>query len=121
MMRGAIGVVTDGGFRDAARIGELDIPAYHTRPSSPTNLTNNEAIAITSPPLAVMHLSFPAIIVGDEDSVIVVPAHLAEEVASEATEMTIYEDFVVGLVKTGTSIIGLYPCTNPEFEASFAA
>lgn len=39
MMRGVAGVVTDGGFRDAPEIAELGIPAYHNRPSSPTNLT----------------------------------------------------------------------------------
>ena len=44
MVRGGAGVVTDGGFRDAMRIGELEMPAYHRRPSSPTNLTINEAI-----------------------------------------------------------------------------
>ena len=49
MVRGGAGVVTDGGFRDAMNIGELDIPAYHNRPSSPTNLTNNEAIEINGP------------------------------------------------------------------------
>jgi regulator of RNase E activity RraA len=27
-------------------IGELDMPAYHNRPSSPTNLTLHEAIDI---------------------------------------------------------------------------
>ena len=36
MMRGVAGVVTDGGFRDSDSIAELDMPAYHHRPSSPT-------------------------------------------------------------------------------------
>ncbi|MFM1858840.1 MAG: hypothetical protein RL133_340, partial [Pseudomonadota bacterium] len=39
MMRGAAGIVTDGGFRDAAEIAELAMPAFHHRPSAPTNLT----------------------------------------------------------------------------------
>ena len=49
MVRGVAGVVTDGGFRDAMKIEQLDIPAYHNRPSSPTNLTTNEAIDINVP------------------------------------------------------------------------
>lgn len=49
MVRGGAGVVTDGGFRDASTIATLDIPAYHTRPSSPTNLTTNEAIDLNTP------------------------------------------------------------------------
>jgi regulator of RNase E activity RraA len=44
MMRGVAGIVTDGGFRDAAEIAELDMPAFHQRPSAPTNLTLNQAI-----------------------------------------------------------------------------
>ena len=39
MMRGVAGIVTDGGFRDSVEIAGLDIPAFHHRPSAPTNLT----------------------------------------------------------------------------------
>src|SRR5919199_2264097 len=46
MARGAAGVVTDGGFRDSAEIATLGIPAFHIRPSAPTNLTLNHAIDI---------------------------------------------------------------------------
>ena len=52
--------------------------------------------------------------VGDADSVIVIPAHLADEVANEATEMTAYEDFAIEQVRRGVSIIGLYPSTREE-------
>jgi regulator of RNase E activity RraA len=109
------GVVTDGGFRDAMNIGELDIPAYHNRPSSPTNLTNNEAIEINGPIGCGNVAVFPGdIMVGDADSVIVIPAEIADEVAAEATEMTAYEDFAIEQVRAGQSIIGLYPATHPE-------
>ncbi|WP_343504475.1 ribonuclease activity regulator RraA [Alloyangia pacifica] len=115
MVRGGAGVVTDGGFRDAAVIAGLDIPAYHTRPSSPTNLTNNEAIAINEPIGCGDAPVFPGdIIVGDADCVIVIPAEIADEVAAEAREMTAYEDFVVEQVKAGEPIIGLYPRVNEE-------
>jgi len=115
MMRGGAGVVTDGGFRDAMRIGELDIPAYHNRPSSPTNLTINEAIDINVPIGCGDAPVFPGdIVVGDDDSVIIIPAHLADEVAAEAHEMTAYEDFVVERVRAGDTIIGLYPATKDE-------
>ncbi|MGB0659050.1 MAG: ribonuclease activity regulator RraA [Mangrovicoccus sp.] len=122
MKRGGAGVVTDGGFRDAATIAGLEIPAYHTRPSSPTNLTNNEAIAINEPIGCGDAPVFPGdIIVGDADCVIVIPAEIAEEVADEAVEMTAYEDLVVEKVKEGEAIIGLYPCVNEEkFKPMFA-
>ncbi len=121
MKRGGAGVVTDGGFRDAARIAELDIPAYHNRPSSPTNLTINEAIDINVPIGCGDAPVFPGdIIVGDEDCVIVIPAHMADEVAAEAKEMTAYEDFVVERVHEGASIVGLYPATKEENQDAFA-
>ena len=121
MMRGVEGVVTDGGFRDAMRIAELEMPAYHARPSSPTNLTTNEAIDINVPIGCGDAPVFPGdILVGDDDSVIVIPAHLAAEVADEAVEMTAYEDFVVERVRAGDTIIGLYPATKDEHLAAFA-
>ena len=121
MVRGGAGVVTDGGFRDAASIGDLDIAAYHARPSSPTNLTLHEAIEINGPIGCGDAPVFPEdVIVGDDDCVIVIPAHLADEVADDAVEMTAYEDFVVERVRAGETIIGLYPCTKDEHRAAFA-
>ncbi len=120
-MRGVAGVVTDGGFRDAVRIAELDIPAYHNRPSSPTNLTHHHAIDLNVPIGCGDAPVFPGdILVGDDDSVIVIPAHLADEVAEEASEMTAYENFVVERVKEGDSIVGLYPATKEENLQAFA-
>ena len=121
MVRGGAGIVTDGGFRDAATIGTLDIPAYHTQPSSPTNLTLHEAIEMNVPIGCGDAPVFPGdVIVGDDDCVIVIPADIADEVAAEAVEMTAYEDFVVERVKAGETIIGLYPCTKDEHQVAFS-
>lgn len=122
MRRGAAGVVTDGGFRDSDSIAELDMPAYHSRPSSPTNLTLHEAIDINVPIGCGDVAVFPGdYIVGDNDSVIIIPAELVNELAAEAAEMTAYEDFVIEQVKKGVSIIGLYPCTKDEHRQAFEA
>jgi regulator of RNase E activity RraA len=51
----------------------------------------------------------------------VIPAHLADEIADEAVEMTAFEDFVTEQVQNGRSIIGLYPATNEQTLAEFAA
>lgn len=121
MMRGAAGVVTDGGFRDAMEIARLDIPAYHARPSSPTNLTLHEALDLNVPIGCGDAPVFPGdIVVGDADCVIVVPQDLVAEVADEAVEMTAYEDFVAERVRAGAAIIGLYPCTREENAEAFA-
>ncbi len=94
-------------------IGELDIPAYHNRPSSPTNLTLHEAIDINVPIGCGDVAVFPGdIMVADDDSVIVIPAEVADKIADEAVEMTAYEDFVVERVKASHTINGLYPATD---------
>jgi regulator of RNase E activity RraA len=65
---------------------------------------------------------FPGdIVVGDDDSVIVLPAGIVDELASEAVEMTAYEDFVIECVKDGATIIGLYPATKNEHQVAFKA
>ena len=119
--RGAAGIVTDGGFRDALEIGALGIAAFHTRPSAPTNLTLHQAIEINGPIACGDAPVFPGdVVVGDGDGCIVIPAHLAEAIAAEATEMTAYEDFVAERVAAGASIRGLYPATDPRNLDLFA-
>ena len=122
MQRGVAGVVTDGGFRDSAEIARLGIPAYHQRPSAPTNLTLHMAIDIDVPIGCGDAPVFPRdVLVGDADGVIVIPAHLAEEIAAEAVEMTVFEDFVMEQVAAGRSILGLYPATEERTRTDFAA
>ena len=121
MVRGVAGVVTDGGFRDAAEIAQMDIPAYHQRPSAPTNLTLNHAIETNVPIGCGDAPVFPGdVILGDGDGVIVIPAGIAEEVAKEAVEMTAYEDFATERVRAGQSLTGLYPATDPANLDAFA-
>src|ERR1700757_254185 len=122
MKRGVAGVVTDGGFRDSAEIAKLGFPAYHHRPSAPTNLTLHQAIEINVPIGCGDAPVFPGdVILGDADGVIVIPAHLADEIADEAVEMTAFEDFVTEQVNNGRSILGLYPATDPQTLVDFAA
>jgi len=120
MVRGAAGIVTDGGFRDSAEIAALNFSSYHNRPSAPTNLTLHQAIAINDPigcgDVAVFSGD---IILGDDDGVMVIPAHLADEVADECINMTLYEEFVMEKVQGGTSIIGLYPMVSEEAKELF--
>jgi regulator of RNase E activity RraA len=122
MKRGVAGVVTDGGFRDSAEIAKIGIPAYHHRPSAPTNLTLHHAIEINVPIGCGDAPVFPGdVILGDSDGVIVIPAHLADEIADEAVEMTAFEDFVTEQVRGGRSILGLYPATDEQTPKDFAA
>ena len=121
-VRGCAGVVTDGGFRDSPEIAEMGFPAYHNRPSAPTNLTLHQALDINVPIGCGDVAVFPGdVMVGDREGVIVIPAHLADEIAHEATEMTAFEDFVTEKVLEGRSILGLYPPTDEQSKVDFEA
>lgn len=120
--RGVVGVVTDGGFRDSPEIAGFTIPAYHSRPSAPTNLGFNEAIDLNVPIACGDVAVFPGdILVGDAEGVVVVPLALVAEVAEECIEMTSFEDFVMQEVKKGAAVIGLYPPTQPESQRKYEA
>ena len=122
MVRGVAGVVTDGGLRDSPEIAKLAIPAYHSRPSAPTNLTLHQAIDIDVPIGCGDVAVFPRdVVVGDGEGVVIIPAHLSEEIADEAFEMTAFEDFVTEQVQKGRGIFGLYPATDEQTLVDFAA
>ena len=60
------------------------------------------------------------IMVGDGEGVIVIPRAIVDEVADEAFEMTVFEDFVLEQVQNGAQIIGLYPPTHQDSQTAFA-
>lgn len=122
MKRGVAGVVTDGGLRDSPEIAKLPFPAYHQRPSAPTNLTLHQAIDIDVPIGCGDVAVWPGdIVVGDAEGVVVIPAAIADQIAAEAVEMTVFEDFVQEQVLQGHSILGLYPPTEQATRSDFAA
>ena len=120
MKRGVAGIVTDGGFRDSPEIANLPFPAYHHRPSAPTNLTLHQAIDINVPVACGDVAVWPGdVVVGDGEGAVVIPAHMADEVAAEARDMTAFEDFVIEKVREGRSILGLYPPTDEQSRRDF--
>ncbi len=122
MQRGVAGIVTDGGFRDSPEIARLPFPTYHHRPSAPTNLTLHQALDINVPIGCGDVAVWPGdVVVGDAEGVVVIPAHMADEVAADAVEMTAFEDFVTERVRAGQSILGLYPPTEEANRVAFEA
>jgi regulator of RNase E activity RraA len=120
MKRGAAGIVTDGGFRDTPEIAALDFPAYHAQASAPTNLIKHHAVDLNVPIGCGEVPVFPGdILVGDNEGVTVIPAAIADDVANEAFEQTVFEDFVQEKVNEGRGIFGLYP-PGPEAREEFA-
>ncbi len=120
MVRGCAGIVTDGGFRDTDEIKNMSIPAYHNRPSSPTNLTLHQAVDINKPIGCGDVAIWPNdLIVGDKEGVVVIPNQIIKEISDEVTSMTIYEDYVIDKVQKGASIRGLYPLTDEREKKAF--
>jgi regulator of RNase E activity RraA len=114
-VRGCAGVVSDAGFRDVEGIGKLPMPAYCANPSAPTNLTLHEALDLNVPIACGDVAVFPGdVLLGDSDGVMVIPAHLAEEIAEECLGMESFEAFVLEEVQAGAAVIGLYPATQEE-------
>lgn len=111
--RGAAGVVTDGGIRDAAGGATLQMPVFASKPSAPTNLTKHHAVDIGLPIACGGVAVYPGdIVLGDGDGVMIIPRHLVNEVAAETVEMERFEAFVLEEVKRGASTRGLYPPTE---------
>jgi regulator of RNase E activity RraA len=124
MVRGAAGLVTDGGLRDSPDIAALGFPAFCRSPSAPTNLTRHHAVDIDVPVGCGGVPVYPGDwVVGDAEGVVVIPKEMVAEIAAEAVEMTAFETYVEAQVAAGRSIIGLYPpneASRAEYEAAMA-
>ncbi|MES2944958.1 MAG: ribonuclease activity regulator RraA [Pseudomonadota bacterium] len=120
MKRGAAGVVTDGGFRDTPEIAAMNFAAYHQRPSAPTNLIKHHAMDLQLPIACGGVAVYPGdVMVGDAEGVVCIPAHIADDVAAEAYEQTIYEDWVAKRIDEGAGLFGVYPMTDSAERSAF--
>ena len=120
MVKGASGIVTDGGFRDSSEIASLAFSSFQNRASAPTNLTLHEALEFQVPVGCGDVAVFPGdIIVGDMDGVIVIPQHIVNEIVAESVRMTVYENFVMKKVIDGAPVIGLYPLMDEDLKIEF--
>jgi regulator of RNase E activity RraA len=119
MRRGCAGIVTDGGFRDTPEIAKMPFPAYHAHPAAPTNLIRHHAADLNLPIACGDVAVYPGdIVAGDGEGVAVIPRHIADEVAEEAFEQTIFEDFVQEQIEAGRGLFGIYP-PSPETRGEF--
>jgi regulator of RNase E activity RraA len=119
MARGAAGIVSDGGMRDSGPISEMKMPVFVANPSAPLNLVHHHATDINVPIACGGVAIYPGdLMVGDRDGVVCIPAHLAEEVAADAAEQELQEEFLLGLVRDGAPLPGTYP-PNEETKAKF--
>jgi regulator of RNase E activity RraA len=109
-VRGAAGIVTDGAIRDSQALHAMDLPVYYGA-THPAVLGRRHVPWEVNTAIACAGVTVTPgdIIVGDGDGVIVIPAHLAMEVAQDAAEQELQEEFAAAMVAKGESVDGLYP------------
>jgi regulator of RNase E activity RraA len=118
-VRGAAGIVTDGGIRDLDAVTALGLPAYHAGPH-PAVLGRRHVPWETDVTVACGGTAVQPgdIIVGDADGVLVIPPTLVEEVVADAIEQELQETFIAECVGAGESVDGLYPL-NADWKAEY--
>jgi regulator of RNase E activity RraA len=119
--RGAAGIVTDGAIRDAARLAELDIPAYHAA-VHPAVLGRRHVPWECGVTVACAGVTVQPgdLVVGDDDGVVVLPPGLAAEILAGAREQERQEEFVAAQVAAGGELDGLYPLGD-RWRAAYEA
>jgi 2-keto-4-pentenoate hydratase/2-oxohepta-3-ene-1,7-dioic acid hydratase in catechol pathway/regulator of RNase E activity RraA len=112
-VRGAAGIVTDGGVRDVVAVAALDIPTYYAN-AHPAVLGRRHVPWDTDLTIACGGAAVQVgdIIVGDADGLLVIPPMLVEAVVDGAIEQERQESFIAEMVAAGESVDGLYPLTG---------
>jgi regulator of RNase E activity RraA len=119
-IRGAAGLVSDGPVRDSGAIAAMDFPVYCAGGSAPLNLIQHHAADLNVPIGCGGVAVYPGdIIAGDDEGAVVIPQHLADEVATDAAEQEVLEAFVLERVEAGARLPGTYP-PNSETRAQYA-
>jgi regulator of RNase E activity RraA len=119
-VKGAAGIVTDGGVRDLVAVSALDIPTYHAG-GHPAVLGRRHVpwdfdLTIGCGGTAVQPGD---VIVGDADGVLVIPPYLIEEVVADSITQELEETYIAEMVLAGEGVDGLYPM-NAGWKAKYA-
>ncbi|MEV1129972.1 fumarylacetoacetate hydrolase family protein [Agromyces sp. NPDC049794] len=120
-VRGAAGIVTDGGVRDYDAVHGFEIPVF-SQGAHPSVLGRRHVPWETDVTIACGGAAVQPgdVIVGDGDGVIVIPPALVEEVLAEAEIQDREDAWVAAQVAAGASVDGLFPM-NAEWRARYEA
>jgi len=120
MMRGAAAIVSDGSIRDSPEIARMPFPVFTAGASATISLTVHHAVDFDVPVACAGVPVFPGdILVGDEEGVVVIPRHLAAEIAAPAAEQEAFEAFILEKIQSGAPLPGTYPA-NDATKAEYA-
>ena len=118
-VRGAAGVVTDGGVRDYDAVAAVGLPVF-SRGAHPAVLGRRHVPWDTDVAIACGGTTVQPgdVLVGDADGVIVIPPGLAEEVADAALAQEDEDAWIAEQVKAGHPVDGLFPM-NDRWRAEY--
>jgi regulator of RNase E activity RraA len=123
--RGVAGVVADGAMRDAGPLAQMPLAVFARAVTPPPSAGSLFAVGLQEPIGCGGALVFPGdVMVADEDGVVAIPRHLADQVASAGDEQEQIEVFIKRRVLAGEPIEGFYPATErtkAEYRAWIAA
>jgi len=117
--RGVAALVTDGVVRDVAGVRATGLPVWCQGAAAPPSVAGLTFVAWDQPIGCGGVAVFPNdVVVVDEDGAVLIPAAQLEHVVAEAPEQERLEDWIMGEVKGGATLPGLYP-PNAENRARY--
>lgn len=120
-VRGAEALVSDGSIRDSPEVALQQFPVFAAGRSANLNLVVHHAVDINVPIACAGAPVFPGdILVGDEEGVVVIPRHLAAEIAEPAAAQEHLEQFILHKIEGGAALAGTYP-PNEQTLAEYDA
>ncbi len=121
LARGAAGVVTDGGVRDAEIVAACGLPVFaagaHPAVLGRRHVPWESDVAVACGGATVLPGD---VIVGDGDGVIVIPAAIAREVVDDALAQEDEDAWIAARVEEGHPVDGLFPL-GTEWRARYEA
>jgi len=120
-VRGAAGLVLDGGIRDYLSVQAFGFPVYALGPAAPAHVVRHVAVDENVPIGCAEVLVMPGdIMVGDGEGVVCIPRAVADLVATHGLEQEELEAFILEKVRAGAPLPGTCPPgerTLAEYEA----
>jgi regulator of RNase E activity RraA len=120
-VRGVAGLVTDGVIRDVAGVLRTGLPVWCQGVAAPPSVAGLTFVNWQEPIGCGGVAIFPNdVIVVDEDGAVVIPSALLSDVVEAAAEQEKLEAWILGEVRSGASLPGLYP-PNAENKSRYEA
>jgi regulator of RNase E activity RraA len=120
-VRGVAALITDGVVRDLAGVLETGLPVWCSGAAAPPSVAGLTFVNWQEPIGCGGVAVFPNdVIVADEDGAVVIPSAMLSAVVETAVEQESFEAWIIGEVRSGASLPGLYP-PNAETKARYEA